>query len=379
VEARLFPRVRTHVLRTRANFASHDAFAARRVGTRAASLAVMRSLARPGVCLVGLLLVGCAGEQGHKASSPGLESATVARGAAMSEPRPEVGAGYRLFALAASCWLGGLYSDAVGETGGAREVGIEGRCRAVLRAIGEADGAYYPLRALDGKTVAEVVSAVRRAAHGDRAESGNRDALARLTTAVADGAREAMHARKAADKVKQVFQTFDPTDRTANKLVADAALRRSDALTELLGTTGPYAEAGRMVGLLLSVDRVEIVRGLPKHLKIDGLRAVTERVFGVPAPEVPDAPLAVIPKGAWLDYLERTAAAAGHPIPSDARDPQNREPLAWNGVLAGFADQLQRSSEDPILGAAVRGVIARLDAQKASALVVYEAHAPADR
>ncbi|HZU85700.1 MAG TPA: hypothetical protein VE987_22390, partial [Polyangiaceae bacterium] len=84
----------------------------------------------------------------------------------------------------------------------------------------------------------------------------------------------------------------------------------------------------------------------------------------------------------WLAYLTDVAAAAGHPVP-DARDPQNREPLAWTGVLEGFADRLRASSADfgadTPLGNVQRAIVARLDDEYRRERVVYEAHAPADR
>jgi hypothetical protein len=66
-----------------------------------------------------------------------------------------------------------------------------------------------------------------------------------------------------------------------------------------------------------------------------------------------------------------------------AHDPQNREPLAWTGVLEGFADRLRsdlsRPAHDAALAAVERGIVQRLDRQYADVREIYQAHATSDR
>jgi hypothetical protein len=125
---------------------------------------------------------------------------------------------------------------------------------------------------------------------------------------------------------------------------------------------------------------MEIARGLPKHLKIVALKTEFVDLFGVPPPSLPSDGAAPIPTGTWLLYLTDVATAAGHPLPADARDPQNREPLAWNGVLEGLADRVRaeapRLPAGSTLGSVARAVVDRLDDGYRNERVVYEARAP---
>jgi hypothetical protein len=60
------------------------------------------------------------------------------------------------------------------------------------------------------------------------------------------------------------------------------------------------------------------------------------------------------------------------------RDPGEREPLAWNGVLEGLADRLRAipapAATSP-LGAVIRGVTGRIDAQYLEIRAVIEGRA----
>jgi hypothetical protein len=323
------------------------------------------------VTLLAALSVACAaGPPVPQAAALRLESASV--------PASPEGSGYALLGLATSCWLGGLWNDALVETGAPHDA-IEDRCDALLRAAGQpVIGEYGPLRAVDASIVPAIVEAVRVRAAAEQGQA-RAAALAELTARVADTAREDVHARRAADRVKQVFETYTPSERRENKTLAAVDLRESRALGALLRTKGPDAPAARTIGLLFALDRMEIARGLPKHLKLDAIGGPLHEVFGVRPPPVSSDPLEAIPKGAWVDYLERVASAGLRAIPRDAKDPQNREALAWNGVLDALADRLRPASDDPVLGAVVRGVVARLDRQRAGELAAFEAHAAPDR
>lgn len=79
-----------------------------------------------------------------------------------------------------------------------------------------------------------------------------------------------------------------------------------------------------------------------------------------------------IPTGTWLAYLTRVASVAGHPVPPDARDPQNREPFAWSGTLEGLADRLRPLRLEPPLDGIRHRVTARLDLEARSMRDAFE-------
>lgn len=321
----------------------------------------------PAVALT-VLSIACAGPTPSPAAAP-----------ARSTERP----GYEIVMQATACWTGGLWGDAIGETGSERIDGIAQRCHELLRSIGGAGDDYYPLRAGEGRIVDAIAHRVQTVAERSAEEFDHAHDLVVFLRAIAAATRETIDARRAADVVKD-----DEADqpqafvRRADKAAAAPKLQASDALHALLqADVGPFAAEAHAVGLLSALDRMEIARGLPKHLKIYAVRAALSDVFHVPAPNISgDAP-APIPSGTWLAYLSDVAQAAGHPVPAEARDPQNREPLAWTGVLEGFADRLRAASlpERTPLADVAALVIARLDDEYRNERVVYEAHAPAFR
>jgi hypothetical protein len=299
--------------------------------------------------------------------------------------------------------MGGLWSDALGETGGDRDAGIERRCNAVLRdvdveaperarAIAEGvaapqrgtheEPAYYSMRAVEPHVVGAIARTVQDAAEGDPSVRPHARELVALLLAVADAARETIHARRAADAVKDDVRDLPaPETRRDDKRAAAAWLRQTGALGALLRLdAGPYTADARAIALLFALDRMAIARGLPKHLKLYAVGAALGDVFGVGAPAVSDDAPAPTRTGLWLAYLTDVAAAAGHAVPGDARDPQNREPLAWTGVLAGFADELRKDAADsdatraPLVSVE-RSIIRRLDEEYRNERIVYEAHA----
>jgi hypothetical protein len=310
--------------------------------------------------------------------------------------------GYDLVMQATSCWMGGLWSDAVGESGSERYAGIERRCDALLRDVDltsreksraladqapppAAEEAYYPLRAVEPHVVDALAKEVKARADRIPAEAPYSGQLVTLLRSVADAARETIHARRAADVVKEDV-TGQPSveARTADKIAAGAQLRSGAALDALLHVdAGLFTDEAHAIGVLSALDRMEIARSLPKHLKVYTVATGYSDLFGVPPPTVPENASTPIKTGTWLAYLTDVAAAAGHPVPNDARDPQNREPLAWTGVLAGFADKLRadasRFPKGTPIGDVERGATARLDDEFQRERQRYEAHAPADR
>jgi hypothetical protein len=304
---------------------------------------------------------------------------------------------------AASCWMGGLWSDALGEAGVDRIAGIERRCDAVLRAVdvtsaerasavanrmppAEPEEAYYPMRTVEPHVVGAIARKVRETAAGDPSVRPYAPELVALLHAVADASREAIHARRAADVVKDdVRNPPGPETRRDDKRAAAAWLRQSAGLSALLRLdAGPYTADARAIALLFALDRMQIARGLPKHLKVYAVGAALGDVFGVAPPAVSEDAPAPIRTGLWLAYLTDVATAAGHAVPADARDPQNREPLAWTGVLEGFADELRKdltdaSAQRAPLVSIERSVVRRIDEEYRDERRAYDAHAVKDR
>lgn len=326
--------------------------------------------------VTGLLLAGCSSSPPPAATAP-----ASARGSA-----------HDLVTQATSCWLGGLWSDALGEKDAARIAGIERRCEALLDAVGPVHvpgghpprEGYFTLRAIEPGMVEVVARRVEALAAGNAADAPHSGELVALLRGIADVARENADARRAADVVKEDVALRAPAlVGAADRAAAAAKLQSGSALDALFHLdAGPFTGEARTVALLGALDRMEIARGLPKHLKVYAVRTAYVDVFGVSAPLLSSDAAAPIPSGTWLAYLTQVAAAAGHPVPDDARSPQNREPLAWQGVLAGFADKLRadeaRGGASPLV-AVERAVIGRLDQEFKDGLTVYQAHKPEDR
>ena len=257
---------------------------------------------------------------------------------------------------AASCWMGGLWSDALRENkGDERERGMIARCEPVLRAAGTTDD--RPVRVVDATIVGRLDSRI------------SDPSLRALLDDVADAARESMRARLAADEVKSDSDEHPPPAAYKDdKELAAFVMGQSQELWALLDASprryGPYASEAHTLGLLVALDRMEIAFRLPKRLKLDVAGPAYAAVFGVSAPVVHGDAGAPLPRGIWLGYLSDVASAAGHPVPATARSLDAREALAWTSVEEGFADKLraERSYREPTrLGDVVRGVVARLD------------------
>jgi hypothetical protein len=299
--------------------------------------------------------------------------------------------------------MGGIWGDARGEDGTDRMAQIEGRCNALLREVDLTKGereraradrvpppapeeAYYPLRAVAPHIVNGIADEVASRAAHDPVEAPDAQNLVNLLRAVAAGTRETIQARRAADVVKAdvVDQPAKPS-YAADKAKATGELQARAGLDGLMAIdVGRYTEEARAIGLLTALDRLEIARGLPKHLKIYAVGAAFEDIFQVAAPNVSPVAQAPILSGTWLGYLTEVAAAAGHPVPADAHDPQNREALAWSGVLGGFADRLRTSTAHTEgrpreLGDVENAVANRLYDEIQRGREAYEAHAAKDR
>jgi hypothetical protein len=306
-------------------------------------------------CLAILAVAGCVGPEPRQADVPISATGPKPLPATQTDGQAE-----RLVMGATSCWTGGLWSDALGEKDDppfevgdirdARTAGIERRCDAVLvHLYGAVDPMQYmQLRAVEVRVVDDLRTRVRSIAANDRVDRPRAERLVQLLGAVADAERENILARAVADEVKKDEEgASSPGERATDKTFAAQALERTKGLEALLSFgSGDLSHEARAVGLLCALDRLEIARKLPKHLKVIAVGGPSERVFGVRPPEVPGDPTAPIKSGAWPGYLVDIARATGHAVPAEATEPIDRESLAWVGVLEAFADRLRVEARD---------------------------------
>jgi hypothetical protein len=249
--------------------------------------------------------------------------------------------------LAASCWLGGFWSDALGEQDQQKAVGTENRCHELERRVWGADDKthYEQLRAIEQNAAADVVAKVDETSKGDSVDGPRREALVKFTTALADAAKETMHARRAGDRVKRDLAR-EPEKLGTDEIDAVAPLRAHAKLEALLKLeAGDLSKEANALALLFALDRVELSRGLPKHLKLYAVADSFHVLFGVGLPDAPEDATKKLVPGTWLRFLTDTASAAGHPVPAKAKTPRERDALAWGGMLEGFHDKLAANND----------------------------------
>jgi hypothetical protein len=255
---------------------------------------------------------------------------------------------HKLVIAVAACWSGGTWSDALGEQDAQKESGVEARCHDLERRVwaGAQDKAHYEqLRALETNAVADVIAKVDETAKSDRVDGATRDALVKLTSALADEERELMLARRAADRVKRDLD-HEPEKLTADEVDAVGPLRAHGKLMALLELdAGGLSKEAHALGILRALDRVELARGLPKHLKLYAVADEFQALFGVAVPDVPqDATKKLVP-GTWLRFLSATANSAGYPVEEAVKAPRERDALAWAGMLHGLSDKLKADQD----------------------------------
>ena len=281
--------------------------------------------------------------------------------------RPE--AGHNLAILAAACWFGGIWSDAEGDTEDTRGHATEARCHDVVRRVygSDSEDHYRQLRAVEPSVVGDVAAKVESLAKEDADDAPRSQTLAKLVQAVAGAEREAMFARRAAARVKRDL------DHEREKLSADdtAAIdplkdtRMLEALLKFEG--GDITHDAHALGMLAALDHVEIARGMPRHLKLYALGGVNQILFGVPLPAVPVEGQKPTTRTYWLDYVVSAAAGAGHAVPEAVKVPKKREPLAWGGMIEGYADKLRVDidglAKDTRLHNVASVVVQRIDAE----------------
>jgi hypothetical protein len=241
-----------------------------------------------------------------------------------------------------------MWADALGEQDAAKENGVEVRCRDLERRVWNVayDKTHYEqLRALETSSVADVLAKVDETARGDAVDAPRREALLKLTAALADEQRELVAARRAAERVKRDLDR-EPERLDTDEVAAVGPLRTNAKLQALLTLdAGDLSREAHALGLLCALSRVEMARGLPKHLKLYAVADEFHFLFDVRVPDVPrDATTKLVP-GTWLTFLGQTAAAAGHPVAAEARTPRERDALAWAGMLQAFSDKLKADAD----------------------------------
>ena len=255
------------------------------------------------------------------------------------------GQAHALFLQAAGCWFAGLWSDALGAAPDERRAAGEKRCMGLVKRLyGSEDKVKYDqLRLVDPGVVDALAAEVDKLASRDPIEAAYKDSLLRLLRAVAIAQRENNDAHIAADTVKSDLKNnAEPVTLTKDEVAAVKPLRTHVGLEALLRLdAGDLGAEGHAMALLCAMDRMELARGMPKHLKVYAVSDAYQLVFGVAPPSVPSDPTAKLVPGTWLTYLTDVARAAGHPVPDTATIPREREPWAWGGVIAGFADKLR--------------------------------------
>jgi hypothetical protein len=294
----------------------------------------------------------------------------VSQGAAAPAPpplRPE--AGHNLAMMAAACWFGGVWGDAEGDSPEIRKQASEARCHDVVRRVYGHDDTtrYEQLRALEGEVVADIAAKVETLAREDSDDAPRSQALADLVKAIAAAQREALFARRAAARVIRDLDR-EPDKLNADEAAAVAPMRDIRSVTALLNFNEvDLAHDAHALGMLAALDRMDISRGLPRHMKIYAVGGINQLLFGAAAPTVPDDTTTPLKRGLWLVYLTDVAKAAGHPVPAAAKTPKQREPLAWTGVLEGYGDKLRSDIDqlvhDTRLHHVISVVIQRLDVE----------------
>jgi hypothetical protein len=282
--------------------------------------------------------------------------------------RPPTGA-YDLAFDAIGCWFGPVWQDALGDPAISRKADTAERCRGVAARVwngGDEKGHLERLRAIEPEAVGDLVKRVDTLASGELSANERRD-LSSLLTATAAAEHENLLARRAADRIKKDLAG----ERQAGKLAGDereaiAPLREVAALTKLYRLeAGRYTADAHALGVLAIMDRIVDAGGLSRHFEIEATAPAFALLFGVEPPTVPSDRAAQVAPHEWIEYLTRVAQAAGHSVPDTATRPEQRDRLAWAGMLQGLANRLLEDSPQmsPLLKPVVLGAGRRLEAE----------------
>ncbi len=309
------------------------------------------------------LAAGCGGGE-PPAATPPPPSATVAATVdapppvastppVAAAPTPTGEAAHRLVVEATACWFGGLWGDALGEEGEMKRTGDERRCRDVAQmAYGtDAKDRLEQVRAVEATAVGDIAAKVELLASNDTVDGPRKDKLSKLVLAIGDVQRELLMARRAADRVKVDEDTKDADKLSKDEQTAAPTLRAHAALDALLALdAGNLTKEAHAIAVLAVLERTNIARRLPRHLKLYAVGDAFKALFGVDLPSsgVPDDPTKKLTPGTWATYLTSAASGAGHAVPATAKSPQDRYALAWAGTQAGIADKL--AADEPGVG-----------------------------
>ncbi len=320
--------------------------------------------------------LACGGHEVPQATPPATASAVVVA----PPPKPSA---HDVVIATASCLLGPLWAEAEGESGGAasppetakeRRAATAKRCASVVHTVtGEDDPMKVEaLRMLDASITDPLVAKVKEL-------DDEKGELVRFASSLVATARESASARQAAAKLRADIERLrndkekaTARERDADRLSADeanvvAALRSGAGLDSLAHYSGAYASEAHAAAVLFALSRVRAAQDLPKHMKLYTVAPAFAAIFGVQPPPLAEHAKDKLKPGAWLAYVTAAAAACGHPVPDAAKKPKEREPLAWAGVLAGFADRLKADEpqiKDAGLAEVVKFVIERLDSPR---------------
>jgi hypothetical protein len=316
-------------------------------------------------------------QAGGEGLAPPAETAASVTPAPVSDAP---GQAHALLLHAAACWYGGLWSGAEGTPPEERRSADENRCRGLVKRLyGVEDKVKLDqLRLVDAAVVDKLAGEIEGLAGRDPVDGAHKEALGRVLRALAAAQRENNDAHIAADTVKaDLKNTAEPETLTRDETAAVKPLRAHAGLEALLkldaGDLGAEAHA---LGVLCALDRMELSRALPRHLKVYAVGDAYQLLFGVAPPPVPSDPTAKLVPGTWLNYLIDVARAAGHAVPDKATLSRERDPWAWGGVIAGFADKLRadtaRLPKDSGLARVTTAIGKRLDAEWAEIPEVAE-------
>jgi hypothetical protein len=218
------------------------------------------------------------------------------------------------------------------------------------------------LRALEQSAVADLLKRVETLAQG----TGEQRDLVNVLRLTAGAMRDNMWARRAADKIKLDEKSLRPHDRLLDdeRAAVDPLLKTEGVRALLQAQAGSFTPDAHALGIFAAMDRINAAGGLPRHVEIYAAGPAFRLLFDVVAPVVPSDATKPVPPHIWLEYLARVAAAAGHPLPDTAARGEERDRLAWAGMLDGVADRFEQTrGVSQRLRPAVDGTVRRLRAE----------------
>jgi hypothetical protein len=289
-----------------------------------------------------------------------------AKPTAAAPPGPN--AAYDLTYQAIGCWLGPVWGDAIGEAVEQRKANADERCLGTVRRVwvNNDNTNVERLRAFEENAITDLVARVDELGKGTLPEKERHD-LVSLLRHVAGAQRDNLWARRAADRIRLDESRQQPHQRiTDDERKGMDALLKSESLRALLTLeAGRYTADANALGILSAMDRINVASGLPRHVEIFAAEPAFTLLFHTPAPEVAVDPAAPLGPHYWIDYLDKAAANAGHPVASTAAGGADRDLLGWAGMLDGIADRLaeNRAQLSGHLKPVVEGTVRRLQAE----------------